>query len=296
MRTELGIYSNRYIKVVGTFVKTSQNKGGAKNVLITNLINADNGQFLTDHLWIEETRQMKQLHLLKGEKIFFIGKVTTYEKGYRGHNLGKVLSTKAPTTDYHIINVQNVIRQTDVINDSEYLKKLRYRKKYIETMKANDDKQKEDLERQIAETEMKKDRFRNNPLLYVKPIRTIEVLPSNRFISFPLLYAFVDSVILNHFENFLDLIRHFINICRHAKQYNKCRAEIRAINSEIICRYREARKLFRRKRKIDVLLSELDGVIKVLESELSMTQNVIWEQTYDDAYAYGNHTQKALKP
>lgn len=297
MRKGLSVYSNRHIKVVGTFIKIGEKKGYKQYALIRNIINADNGEFLADHVWIEVTSRMKQLDLVLGEKIFFVGKVGRYRKGYRGHNLGKVLSTKAPSCDYSFINVQNVIRYSDVLRDSSYLEKLRYREKYIEAMRANDSERREEVEKLIEETEAKKDKFRDNALLYVKPIRTIEVLPSNKYINFPLVYAFVDSKMLKgSFKKFSDLMRHFISTYRQARQYNQCRDEIKTINSEIIGRYREARILFRRKKKMDGLLSRLGSAISTLENKLAMTKNVVWEQTYDDSYGYGNQTQKVLKP
>ena len=47
---------------------------------------------------------------------------------------------------------------------------------------------------------------------------------------------------------------------------------------------------------MDGLLSRLGSAISTLENKLAMTQNVVWEQTYDDSYGYGNQTQKVLKP
>ena len=82
MRTELGIYHNKYIEVTAEFMRIATT-GGKVNILFRNVIHE--GEEITDHVWIkmQDVRNSKQINEIKLKKhgIYKIrGKVYTYKK------------------------------------------------------------------------------------------------------------------------------------------------------------------------------------------------------------------------
>lgn len=295
MRAELSDYNNRYIKVVCTFVRFGDKNGskGKSTVLIRDLINADTGEFLADHMWIEATKEIRNLYLYPDDKIYFVGKVSKYKKGYRGHNLEKVLITSAPYSNYWLTNIQNVIRQKDCERKHEYFKKLKYREEYILSKKGFNLLRRRELKVLIEDTENAKKKFKNNDLIFTSPTHTIETVFSNKFKNIPILYAVVDTFrkCTSSDYSFFEGIKCFGKTYKDIKEYNLYKEEISNINSSIIDNYKELRLVNRRLENIDSLLETLDEYTPSLENYVKMTKNIIWQRT-DDDYAYNFHLSK----
>ena len=71
---------------VGTFVRNGGKngfKGPVTTLLLSDIYTAD-GEFMTDHLWFNETKGFKDAHLKEGDKVAFDARVSKYTKGYMG--------------------------------------------------------------------------------------------------------------------------------------------------------------------------------------------------------------------
>jgi hypothetical protein len=75
----------------GTFTATFKRFGSKrgwkfpiKTVLLVN-VSDNSGKVTADHLWFTCGKQFKRLNLVEGDRIQFVGRITSYSKGYQGH-------------------------------------------------------------------------------------------------------------------------------------------------------------------------------------------------------------------
>mgnify|MGYP003297722351 CR=1 FL=1 len=164
MRLSLSDYSGRYIKVVATFTKLgSTQKGGYKNkVLLKNIILAETGEYLTDHLWMTFNNIMKKQNLMSGDRIFIIAKVKLYKKGYTGKKFNAILNTNGISFDYHLDDTKMVIKQKDFLENIDNLHNLIKRKQSLSEAKEKNCKIKMHALNLIDVAENEKKQFRGN--------------------------------------------------------------------------------------------------------------------------------------
>lgn len=74
-------------------------KGPEKTVLLKDV--KLNDEILCDHLWFNFTKGFEQCDLNEGDVVQFDGRITSYEKGYKGWNEEKQLLAPI-STDYKI--------------------------------------------------------------------------------------------------------------------------------------------------------------------------------------------------
>lgn len=74
----------------GTFTATFKRFGWKrgfkfplKTVLLVN-VSDNSGKVTADHLWFTCGKQFAALGLIEGDRVEFVGRITTYEKGYKG--------------------------------------------------------------------------------------------------------------------------------------------------------------------------------------------------------------------
>lgn len=275
MRTELADYSGREIKVIGTYI-CANNSNIKGKVLIKDLINADTGEYLADHVWLDYTKEMNRSNILSNETIFFIGKVSRYQKGYRGHLPKKILNTKAPSYDYEITSPHNIVKKNECTYNKNLLKKLNYRKNFLLEKKDENKRKKQETSVLIDEIENEKKLYKNNSILSVRPIRTIEPVFKNKFYKFPLIYSLIEAfkqkdIPLNEKFNYFKEVYDDIKFYRFEKN------NIKVLNSKNVREYRKMRTINNRLKNIDELLTVLDDAITPLENYNERVKNIDWE-------------------
>lgn len=291
MRAELSDYSNREIKVVGVFKGFGSVKGKKKSkIIIRDLINADTGEYLADHVWIDLNSEISNLNLQENEKLFFVGKVCKYKKGYMGHNLGNVLDSRAPSYDYTFSRVHNFCKKSNYDYNLEYLKKLKDRRDYILNKKKHYLARKDQVKLLIAETESGKQKYRDNSVLDVHPVRTIEPTFSNRFSKFPLLYSLIDAGKKN--LGFFEKFKSFFTTYKDIISYHLNKENIKMLNSDIISSYRENRLINRKLENIDSLVNTIDEFMPTIENKVNSYGHIIWEILDDSAYEFEKTKRK----
>ncbi len=73
-----------------------------KTVLLVN-VSDQSGKVTADHIWFTCGKQFKALDLKPGDKIEFVGRITAYEKGYKGNRDDDYFDDRPPIeTDYRI--------------------------------------------------------------------------------------------------------------------------------------------------------------------------------------------------
>jgi hypothetical protein len=83
------------------------------------------GKITADHLWFTCGKQLKELNLVECDRIQFVGRITTYEKGYKGQrDHGDYFDADLPPveTDYRIsfpTQIKNLSRDNFVANNTE---------------------------------------------------------------------------------------------------------------------------------------------------------------------------------
>jgi hypothetical protein len=79
-------------KFQATFSRTGKKtnyKGYSEDtILLNNIIDAETGKVITDHLWFSYTRGFEEANLKEGCQIEFEARVKKYEKGYANKQLG----------------------------------------------------------------------------------------------------------------------------------------------------------------------------------------------------------------
>ena len=291
MRTELSDYSNREIKVVGTFKGFGSVKGKKKaKIILRDLINADTGQYLADHVWMDVNNEINNLNLEEDEKLFFVGKVTRYNKGYRGHNLETILDSRAPSYDYTFSRVHNFCKKSDYDYNLEYLKKLKNRKNYILNKKNHYLARKEQVKLLVNEAENGKEKYKGNSVLSVHPIRTIEPIFLNKYSKFPIIYSIIDTGKKN--LGFLEKFKSFFTTYKDIISYHLNKENIKMLNSDIISSYRENRLINKRLKNIDSLVNTIDEYMPTIENKVNSYGNITWDIIDDSAYEFEKAKRK----
>lgn len=79
-------------KFLATFSRTGKKinyQGYSEDtILLKNIVDAETGKVITDHLWFSYTRGFEEAHLKEGCQIEFEARVKKYEKGYANKQLG----------------------------------------------------------------------------------------------------------------------------------------------------------------------------------------------------------------
>ena len=92
MRNELKKRNETRLKCFGTFNKLGYKSGWfgehKTTVLLTDITDSE-GNYLTEHLWFNMTKQFEKLvELSEGTKLTFEARVKSYEKGYVNYRKG----------------------------------------------------------------------------------------------------------------------------------------------------------------------------------------------------------------
>lgn len=99
MRTRLEKYEGQRIRVRATFVCcTIRGKMLLKDISILNETNPADGEYLTDHMWLDYTRTFQKLLLRKGDAVKFTTRVVVYTKGHE---------RRLKSTDYKFEKMQS---------------------------------------------------------------------------------------------------------------------------------------------------------------------------------------------
>lgn len=81
-----------------------------ETVAITEIARADTGEFLDGHLWLTDTKEFRALgQLNEGDLVEFYATVASYEKGYQGWNIEKLLQCPR-SIDYTLVKPTGVRR------------------------------------------------------------------------------------------------------------------------------------------------------------------------------------------
>ncbi len=62
--------------------KTNYHGYSAETVLLTNVIDSENGQLVADHLWFNYTKSFQEAGLIAGKLVEFEARIKKYVKGY----------------------------------------------------------------------------------------------------------------------------------------------------------------------------------------------------------------------
>lgn len=85
---------------VGRFGKRKAYKGPPIETVLVRNVRDGRGDEVTDHLWFDVGKQMRELNLHPGDEIEFEARVATYEKGYKGRRQDDDLPQ--PQRDYEL--------------------------------------------------------------------------------------------------------------------------------------------------------------------------------------------------
>src|SRR5579864_7616323 len=85
--------------------------GYEKETILVCDVRDEQGAEVTDHLWFTVGKQIKEMNLQPGEKIFFFARVAPYKKGYRGRREDDDLPL--PCTDYCLKFPNQFRRESD---------------------------------------------------------------------------------------------------------------------------------------------------------------------------------------
>ena len=100
----------RFSGIVARFGEKSSYKGPPlKTLMLTDV--RYGGAVITDHLWFTHGRWSKDLDI--GDKIEFDARVTTYEKGYRGHR-EDAWDAPPPSIDYRLSHPTKVVKKMNI--------------------------------------------------------------------------------------------------------------------------------------------------------------------------------------
>ena len=87
MRKALGKQVGERKKFQAIFVrfgkKTNYRGFGEETVLLKNIVDLENNQIVTEHLWFAYTKNFQQIHLTEGMHIEFEARIKKYTKGYK---------------------------------------------------------------------------------------------------------------------------------------------------------------------------------------------------------------------
>ena len=112
----------------GTFTATFKRFGekrGFKGWLVKTVlligVSDTSGKITADHIWFTCGKQFKEAALVEGDRVQFVGRITTYEKGYKG---SREWDDEMPTvsTDYRIsfpTQVKNLSRNKFIAANTE---------------------------------------------------------------------------------------------------------------------------------------------------------------------------------
>ncbi len=79
-------------RFIGTFSRTGKKMSytgySEDTILLTNIIDAETGLAITDHLWFSYTSGFEKANLKEGCLVEFEARVRKYEKGYANKKLG----------------------------------------------------------------------------------------------------------------------------------------------------------------------------------------------------------------
>ena len=79
-------------------------------LLFDNIYRKKNGNFITDHLWFNNTKSFQTVNLEAGHVVEFDARVTPYEKGYQGY---RQFIYKPITRDYKLSRPTKVKKVTE---------------------------------------------------------------------------------------------------------------------------------------------------------------------------------------
>jgi hypothetical protein len=112
----------------GTFTATFKRFGSKrgfkwpiKTVLLTN-VSDNSGKVTADHLWFTCGKQFSRLNLIEGDRVQFVGRITSYQKGYAGYCEGDYEDRAPVSTDYKIsfpTQVRNLSKQNFIAATQE---------------------------------------------------------------------------------------------------------------------------------------------------------------------------------
>ena len=108
MRTNLKPFRNIRYTYVATFDRYGRRETGNsifKTMLFLNVQNVF-GDFVCDHIWINEAKKFNSLKLKKGDKVMFSAVVKTYKRGYYAddfHEDGTPI-----TSDFRLSYIKNI--------------------------------------------------------------------------------------------------------------------------------------------------------------------------------------------
>lgn len=110
VRLKLLPYLNqKHRPYIATFARYDVTPQGRATVLLTDVIDWETEEWLTDHIWIPRSSIIKGLHPKEGHRLFFKAKVIRYAKGH----------TSNLQHDYRFDRIQDVriVRKSVSIND-----------------------------------------------------------------------------------------------------------------------------------------------------------------------------------
>lgn len=88
LRKKLSAIEGNRKTFIGTFSRFGLKPGWKgrqeETVLILDVRDADSGDVMCDHLWLNLTEGFRTLHLTEGDRITFAARVKPYVKGYQG--------------------------------------------------------------------------------------------------------------------------------------------------------------------------------------------------------------------
>lgn len=74
-------------KFIGKFIRTGKKAGfkgySQETILLKDIIDAESGQHVTDHLWLNFTKGFEDVNLKPGAMVEFQARVVEYKKGYK---------------------------------------------------------------------------------------------------------------------------------------------------------------------------------------------------------------------
>ena len=124
MRDNFAKASGQRGTFTATFKRFGMKKGfkfPIKTVLLVD-IKDNSGKVTADHLWFTCGKQFKALNLIEGDRLQFVGRITPYEKGYKGNREVEFDDRPPIETDYRIsfpTQIKNISRETHVAANTE---------------------------------------------------------------------------------------------------------------------------------------------------------------------------------
>lgn len=125
MRDNFAKASGQRGTFTATFKRFGMKKGfkfPLKTVLLVDITD-NSGKVTANHLWFTCGKQFARLNLIEGDRLQFVGRITVYEKGYKGQRDDNFFEKAAEVnTDYRIsfpTQIKNISRGEHIAANTE---------------------------------------------------------------------------------------------------------------------------------------------------------------------------------